>query len=86
MGQCRVCQFRAALPFSPALAMEEAMSDEPLTLTQQKLKTPRAAALAGVLFAVLFSSGVRPSGSPSLPIPRMAACGSKTERGPFRWR
>ena len=34
------------------------MPDEPLTLTQQKLKTPRAAALAGVLFAVLFSSSV----------------------------
>jgi hypothetical protein len=34
------------------------MPDEPLTLTQQKLKTPRAAALAGILFAVLFSSSV----------------------------
>ena len=34
------------------------MPDELLTLTQQKLKTPHAAALAGVLFVVLFSSSV----------------------------
>ncbi len=34
------------------------MPDEQLTLTHQKLKTPRAAALAGILFAVLFSSSV----------------------------
>jgi hypothetical protein len=29
-----------------------------ITLTNQKLKTPRAAALAGILFAVLFSGSV----------------------------
>ncbi len=34
------------------------MPDEQVTLTHQKLKTPRAAALAGILFAVLFSSSV----------------------------
>jgi hypothetical protein len=34
------------------------MLDGQLTLTSQKLKTPRAAALAGILFAVLFSGSV----------------------------
>lgn len=34
------------------------MPDGQLTLTHQKLKTPRAAALAGIFFAVLFSSSV----------------------------
>ena len=34
------------------------MPDEQLTLTHQRLKTPRAAALAGIVFAVLFSSSV----------------------------
>jgi hypothetical protein len=34
------------------------MPDEQLNLTHQKLKTPRAAALAGILFTVLFSSSV----------------------------
>jgi hypothetical protein len=38
--------------------MEDAMPDGPLTLTHQRLKTPRAAALAGILFAVLFSSSM----------------------------
>jgi hypothetical protein len=32
------------------------MPDEKLNLTTQRLKTPRAAALAGILFAVLFTS------------------------------
>ena len=32
------------------------MPDEQLNLTHQKLKTPRAAALAGILFTVLFTS------------------------------
>ena len=32
------------------------MTDGQLNLTHQKLKTPRAAALAGILFTVLFSS------------------------------
>lgn len=34
------------------------MPDEQLNLTQQRLKTPRAAALAGILFTALFSSSV----------------------------
>ena len=34
------------------------MPDGPRTLTSQTLKTPRAAALAGILFAVLLSSSV----------------------------
>jgi hypothetical protein len=34
------------------------MPDGQLNLTNQKLKTPRAAALAGILFAVLFSSTI----------------------------
>ena len=34
------------------------MPDGQLNLTNQKLKTPRAAALAGILFTVLFSSSV----------------------------
>ncbi len=34
------------------------MPDGQLNLTHQKLKTPRAAALAGILFTVLFSSSV----------------------------
>src|SRR4030095_9859783 len=34
------------------------MTDEQLNLTHQKLKTPRAAALAGILFTVLFTSTV----------------------------
>jgi hypothetical protein len=34
------------------------MADGQLTLTSQKLKTPRAAALAGILFAMLFSGSL----------------------------
>jgi hypothetical protein len=34
------------------------MPDVQLNLTNQKLKTPRAAALAGILFAVLFSTSI----------------------------
>jgi|SRR5262245_50425296 len=34
------------------------MSGGQITLTNQRLKTPRAAALAGILFTVLFSSSV----------------------------
>ena len=34
------------------------MPDGQLTLTSQKLKTPRAAALAGILFAVLLTSSI----------------------------
>jgi hypothetical protein len=34
------------------------MTDRQLSLTSQKLRTPRAAAIAGLLFAVLFSSSV----------------------------
>ena len=34
------------------------MPDEKLRLTNQKLKTPRAAAVAGILFSLLFSSSV----------------------------
>jgi hypothetical protein len=34
------------------------MSDGQLTLSSQTLKTPRAAAIAGIIFAVLFSSSV----------------------------
>src|SRR5215475_331413 len=34
------------------------MAEEQLNLTNQKLKTPRAAALAGILFALLFSSSL----------------------------
>jgi hypothetical protein len=41
-----------------AFSLEEAMPDGELTLTSQKLKAPRAAAVAGILFAVLFSSSV----------------------------
>jgi hypothetical protein len=45
------------------------MTDGQLTLTGQKLKTPRAAAIAGIPFAVLFSSSsmlIRPS-IPAIP-------------------
>jgi hypothetical protein len=38
--------------------VEETVPDGQYTLTSQKLKTPRAAAIAGLLFAVLFSSSV----------------------------
>jgi hypothetical protein len=38
--------------------VEEAMTDGQLTLTSQKLKTPRAAAVAGILFAMLFSISI----------------------------
>ena len=34
------------------------MPDEPINLTNQKLKTPRAAALAGILFTALLASSV----------------------------
>jgi hypothetical protein len=34
------------------------MPEAQLTLTSQKLKTPHAAAIAGILFAVLFCSSV----------------------------
>jgi hypothetical protein len=34
------------------------MPDAPLALTNERLKTPRAAGLAGILFAVLFSSSI----------------------------
>ena len=34
------------------------MTDRQLSLTSQKLRTPRAAAIAGILFAVLFSSSI----------------------------
>jgi hypothetical protein len=34
------------------------MTDGQLTLTSQKLKTPRAAAIAGIPFAVLFGSTI----------------------------
>src|SRR5262245_49360149 len=37
---------------------EGAMPAEPRTLTSQALKTPRAAAVAGILFAVLFSGSL----------------------------
>jgi hypothetical protein len=37
---------------------EEAMRDSQLTLTSQRLKTPRAAAIAGIVFAVLFNTSL----------------------------
>jgi hypothetical protein len=40
------------------MPVEEAMPDGQLTVTSQTHKTPRAAAIAGILFAVLFSSSV----------------------------
>jgi hypothetical protein len=46
------------LPFGQVMPVGEAMIYGQLTFTSQKLKTPRAAALAGILFAVLFSSSV----------------------------
>jgi hypothetical protein len=44
--------------FGRVVSVEEGMPDGQLTLTSQKLKTPRAAAIAGILFAVLFASSV----------------------------
>jgi hypothetical protein len=41
-----------------AIFVEETVPDGQYTLTSHKLKTPRAAAIAGLLFAVLFSSSV----------------------------
>jgi hypothetical protein len=40
------------------VSVEEIMPDGQLTITRLKLKTPRAAAIAGILFAVLFASSV----------------------------
>jgi hypothetical protein len=34
------------------------MANEQITLTRRVLRTPRAAAIAGILFAVLFSTSV----------------------------
>ena len=34
------------------------MRDSQLTLTSQRLKTPRAAAIAGIVFGVLFSTSL----------------------------
>jgi hypothetical protein len=61
---------------------EEAMPEAQLTLTSQKLKTPHAAAIAGILFAVLFCSSVVLI---RLSIPANPACGSRKEAKQLLW-
>jgi hypothetical protein len=48
------------MDFDRVVSVEEGMPDGQLTLTSQKLKTPRAAAIAGIVVAVLFVSSIVP--------------------------
>ena len=72
--------------FGQAPSGEKALLDGQLNLTHQKLKTPRAAALAGILFTVLFTSTVVLLRLSVPPIRRTPALGSEKEQAPSLWR